>query len=448
MEQKRDYPVEGLTIYNNNKNNKKINSSFSSGFSSDNSFIDLIKGNICDRKLKWKYERAKARLKKKKECGRYGYPVLVLMENKIVYQPYSCGCVTCPYCAVKENKRVLAKYFEFFKSLIEKNKELSFITLTVKSSFNLKEVYEKLNLGLRKLYEMRLFGKRTWEKIKKEFYKELEFYRNNLPENERYKAERQKIFFEEFEKKYSYLIGSGLKVGQVFNAVWKLEITFNEKTGWHPHWHGVFFGFIPKLLILVLWKISTKGEGEIVDVRKVRGKKAIKELLKYTTKFWILNGLDEIRILEIETVLYNVKKIRHWGLDELEQQALKEEEEEKEKVKSLWWVSAILEKENLHDLWQVVRDMKEKEERERFYCKAKIYPYADGSSLNVDLFLNQNGDLEIKDVKVIEILKKVERLGDLLPFGGKGEGDGDNWVEERWREIQEKMEFNEKELPF
>ena len=441
--------MEGLTIYYNNKNNKKINPSFSFDFSSDSSsLIDLIKGNICDRKLKWKYEKAKKRLEKKKTCGKFGYPVLI--ENKIIYQPYSCGCVTCPFCAVKENKKVLAKYFEFFKSLIEKNKELSFITLTVKSSFNLKEVYEKLNLGLRKLYEMRLFGKRTWEKIKKEFYKELEFYRNNLPENERYKAERQKIFFEEFEKKYSYLIGSGLKVGQVFNAVWKLEITFNKKTGWHPHWHGVFFGFIPKLLILVLWKISTKGEGEIVDVRKVRGKKAIRELLKYTTKFWILNGLDEIRILEIETILYNVKKIRHWGLEELEEEAKKEEIEEEKRKKYLWWVRVQLEKENLHDVWEIVREMRERGEVERFYCEAKIFCYQNGESLKTNFYLNQNGELEIKDVRVLEVLKNVERLGDLLPFriGGNGGGGGGDWVGEKYREIEKQMKINEKSLPF
>ena len=387
-------------------------------------------------------------MEKKKTCGKFGYPVLI--ENKIIYQPYSCGCVTCPFCAVKENKKVLAKYFEFFKSLIEKNKELSFITLTVKSSFNLKEVYEKLNLGLRKLYEMRLFGKRTWEKIKKEFYKELEFYRNNLPENERYKAERQKIFFEEFEKKYSYLIGSGLKVGQVFNAVWKLEITFNKKTGWHPHWHGVFFGFIPKLLILVLWKISTKGEGEIVDVRKVRGKKAIRELLKYTTKFWILNGLDEIRILEIETILYNVKKIRHWGLEELEEEAKKEEIEEEKRKKYLWWVRVQLEKENLHDVWEIVREMRERGEVERFYCEAKIFCYQNGESLKTNFYLNQNGELEIKDVRVLEVLKNVERLGDLLPFriGGNGGGGGGDWVGEKYREIEKQMKINEKSLPF
>ena len=408
----------------------------------------MIQGNIFDKKLKWKYERAKSRLRKKRECGKYGY--LVIVENKIVYQPYSCGCVTCPFCAVKENKRVLAKYFEFFKSLIEKNKELSFITLTVKSSFNLKEVYEKLNSGLKKLYEIRLLGKRTWEKVKEEFYKELERYEKNLSENEKYKAERQKIFFEEFEKKCSHLIGSGLKLGQVFNCVWKLEVTYNKKTGWHPHWHSIWAGFIPKLLLLVLWRIATKGEGEIIDVRRVRGKKAIKELLKYTTKFWILNELSEIRILEIETILYNVKKIRHWGLEELEEEAEKEEIEEEKKKKYLWWVGVRLEKENLHDVWEIVREMKERGEVERFYCEAKIFCYQDGESLKTNFYLNQDGELEIKDKKILEILKKVERLGDLLPFkvGGNGGDSGSCWIEEKWREIQKKMEIEENGLPF
>ena len=406
----------------------------------------MIKGNKFDKKLRWKYERAKSRLRKKKQCGKYGYPVIV--ENKIVYQPYSCGCVTCPYCAVKENKRVLAKYFEFFKCLIEKNKELSFITLTVKSSFNLKEVYEKLNSGLKKLYEIRLFGRRTWEKIKKEFYKELERYENNLPEEEKYKAKRQRVFFEEFEKKFLHLIGSGLKVGQIFNAVWKLEITFNKESGWHPHWHSIWTGYIPKLLLLVLWKKATRGEGEIIDVRRVQGKKAIRELLKYTTKFWILNGLDEMRILEIETILYNVKKIRHWGLDELEQEAKKEEIEEEKKRKYLWWVRVKLERENLHDVWEIVKEMKKRGETERFYCKAKIYCFQDGEDLDTVFYLNQEGELEIKDENVLEILKKVERLGDLLPFKIGNGGGGGGWMDEKWREIEKEMKINEKNLPF
>jgi len=312
-------------------------------------------------------------------------------------------------------------------------------------------VYESLNNGLKRLYEIRLFGRRTWEKVKKEFYKELERYEKNLSENEKYKAERQKKYFEEFEKKYSFLIGSGLKFGQVFNAVWKLEVTFNKKIGWHPHWHSIFSGFIPKLLILVLWKMATRGEGEIVDVRKVRGKKAIRELLKYTTKFWILNGLDEIRILEIETILYNVKKIRHWGLEELEEEAEKEEKEEEKKRKALWWIRICLEKENLHDIWDIVREMKKGGETERFYCKAKIYCYQDGESLKTDFYLDQEGELKIKDVAVLEVLKKVERLGDLLPFkiGGNGGGGGDGgWIKEKWQEIQKKLNFNEKDLPF
>ena len=311
-------------------------------------------------------------------------------------------------------------------------------------------MYESLNNGLKRLYEIRLFGRRTWEKVKEEFYRELERYEKNLSENERYKAERQRIFFEEFEKKYSHLIGSGLKIGQVFNAVWKLEVTYNKKIGWHPHWHSIWSGFIPKLLLLVLWKKATRGEGEIIDVRKVKGKKAIKELLKYTTKFWVLNGLDEERILEIETILYNVKKIRHWGLEELEEEAEKEEIEEEKKRKSLWWVNVVLEKDNLHDIWDIVKEMRERGESERFYCKARIYCYQDGESLKTDFYLNQDGELQINDERVLEVLKNVERLGDLLPFklGRNGGGGGGDWVGEKYKEIEKEMKINEKSLPF
>jgi len=156
--------VEGLTIYNNNKNNKKINPSFSSDFFSDSSsFIDLIQGNICDRNEKnlYKIEQAKKRLEKKKFCGQTGHVTYFPESEKFVYQPHSCNAVTCPYCAVRESKRILSRYVDYFIDLIKKRKKIGFVTLTIKSSFNLKEVYDKLSKSLRKLYEYSLFGKRN-----------------------------------------------------------------------------------------------------------------------------------------------------------------------------------------------------------------------------------------------------------------------------------------------
>ncbi|RLA76026.1 MAG: hypothetical protein DRG33_08260, partial [Deltaproteobacteria bacterium] len=141
----------------------------------------------------------------------------------------------------------------------------------------------------------------------------------------------------------------------------------------------------------------------------------------------------------------------HWGLEELEEEAKKEEIEEEKRKKYLWWVRVQLEKENLHDVWEIVREMRERGEVERFYCEAKIFCYQNGESLKTNFYLNQNGELEIKDVRVLEVLKKVERLGDLLPFkiGGNGGGGGDGgWIKEKWQEIQKKLNFDEKDLPF
>lgn len=326
------------------------------------------------------------------------------------------------------------------------------MTLTIKSSFNLKEVYEKLSKSLRKLYEYRLFGKRNWKKLDEMYKKELEEYRKNLEkkgeksfEEIEEEIKKHEYFFQDFKKRFSHLAGSGLKMGEVFNVVWKLEITYNqekENQGWHPHFHGFWLGYFPKLLLTALWRKVTKGEGKITHMEELRGKKAIKELKKYVVKFWEINSLDEEKILELETVLYGIKRVRHWGLKELEN--MKEEE----KAESLWWVRCeLVDRKNLHDVFEKVKEIIEREVEKIRYCRVRIYPYENGDYIETEVYLNQEGALVFSD-SVVQVLKNVKRLGDLLPFKVNGDGGGGDWVEKKYREIEKEMKINEKSLPF
>ncbi|RKX57169.1 MAG: hypothetical protein DRP29_08740 [Thermodesulfobacteriota bacterium] len=524
--------MEGLVIYNNNKNNKKINPSFSFQFFSVfsienlikktvkevcNSFfsederdvVDLILRNIFGRKFLHKKtiknlskeERAKARLEKKKFCGLYGNPTLI--ENKAIYTPARCGCVTCEYCSKKEAQRVLNKYFDYFKSLLKKGEKLSFVTLTVKSSFDLKDQYQKIDKALRRLYQIRLFKNRTWKKIRKEYQKELREYTKNLA-REKYsnKEERKKktlekirieilkkyrkhrFYFKKFEDLYkdSLEINSDLRIGQYFPAVWRLELTYDEKKGYHLHWHSIWLRFFPKLLLNVLWKKVTNGDGRIEDVRKVKGEKGILELNKYVCKHWIINRLPDEKILEVETVLFNVKKIRFWHLDEIKLEAEIEEKEEEKNKEILWYLDAKIEKtekskkswlvlfdnkeklekvfnkykNNIRDIWYLVKKMRDKNLEKVYY--GDIVFELRKRKMRTEVFLSDKGDLIFSD-KINEFLKTVKKMGDfvlekinnlsLVNVKSRNSEEKDlSWIEEKWREIEKKLDFNEKDLPF
>jgi len=142
-----------------------------------------------------------------------------------------------------------------------------------------------------------------------------------------YKVKTQGRLFKRFVNRWRKLPNAKeLKFGQLFPALWVFELT-GKAGDFHPHWHGIAFGEIPKLLITVLWKMATNGEAYITDVRAIKGgKKAVKQVVNYVRDYVADGfidiqsskggeGLSEKVMLEVEMALHGRRKVRAWGFD-------------------------------------------------------------------------------------------------------------------------------------
>ena len=379
--------------------------------------IDLIPAGISDKKISdkksevWerKVERAKKRLEKRESCGKSGHIVLAIKReggkavNEVRYYPHRCHSVLCPYCSYENFRETFARHYEVFEAWHRANKRLAFWTLTIRSFDNPADAVEFSFKALEKLYQFRL-GVRNWKKVRKLFAKEvLSYYRSLKGGGDKLaylKARRQIRYFKKFEGQVEPYLKQGLKFGQLFNAMWKFEITYTAK-GWHPHWHGIVDSYIPKLLLTVIWRLATGGLGEITDVRRVaRGKKGLIELTKYITKHWELEGLSFEQLVELEAVLIGRKKFRVWGFEILE---LEKEKDEEEYV-GFWSIQAELKyRKNLHEIPKLIRRMRREGIKEARIDRLIIYDERSGV-WEVDLWLREDGKLIIKDKVFTDVI--------------------------------------------
>jgi len=269
-----------------------------------------------------KLVRALKRLRRKDTCGLTGHLVVCVdketsMIVKLKRANHSCRSVHCPYCQLRESRKRLSSVISWFSHLLESGERLSFITITIQSSHNIFEHIAHLKLAFERFYQMRI-GRRAWEQISKEFFEELEEYALNLrkkgysDEEIRVRVERQIYFFEQFEKFVIAGLDENAKVKDIFrSAVWKFELTYNEKEGYHAHFHAITTVFMPKLLLTVL--VRRAGLGAICDIRELRGRQGLVELAKYETKYWELESLSFEEKLAVEVALLGFKKFRVWG---------------------------------------------------------------------------------------------------------------------------------------
>jgi len=291
---------------------------------------------------------ARKRLAKLPKCGWEGH-IAVGYDREAdktfaVYRPHTCGSLFCPYCGKRKRYQVLGKYEDVLKALAEKSPAV-FITLTIPNTPTALEGYEKISKALQKLYDFRLFRPRVFKKIRKAFFEELKEYRANLKrlqtegkltaKDVERKVKTQARLFKRFVNRWCKLPNAKeLKFGQLFPALWVFELT-GKAGDFHPHWHGIAFGEIPKLLITVLWKMATNGEAYITDVRAIKGgKKAVKQVVNYVRDYVADGfidiqsskegeGLSEEVMLEVEMALHGRRKVRAWGFDLLNTQSKK-----------------------------------------------------------------------------------------------------------------------------
>ena len=316
------------------------------------------------RKLVMAYKR----LKNSSTCGSFGHLLAHFSREgelkKVSLVPHRCRSVLCRYCNFYDSRKRMGQISDYYSYLVEKGMGLTFITLTIPNEQDIFLAIEKINKAFNRLYQFRLFGKRNWFRVVREFRREtLRFYwnlrRKGLSPREALKRVKWQIeLFRRFEKStagYSHEV----KFGQILKAVWKFELTYDKDKGFHPHWHGITTLFIPKLLLTAIARLV--GFGEICDIRLVSGKEALKELSKYVAKHFELQGLSFEKKLDVEIAMHSFRKLRVWNISEDELLLYSNKEDDDLEVVPLPTLTYSLKsRKSLADLFSLQRDSEEK----------------------------------------------------------------------------------------
>ena len=152
----------------------------------------------------------------------------------------------CPFCARARGAKLLEKNLPKFDEAISANPHAipAILTLTVKNGDDLQERHEHLKKAFKTLCERR----RDW-----------------------LKKGRGKTQFR-----------------KILGALFSTEVTYDKKTGWHPHIHAVVLldSFIDQKALAEEWHEVT-GDSFIVGITKLKGSPvdAMQEVFKYATKF-------------------------------------------------------------------------------------------------------------------------------------------------------------------
>ncbi|MEM0326841.1 MAG: hypothetical protein QW733_07415, partial [Desulfurococcaceae archaeon] len=388
----------------------------------DDVFVDGGGGDISSpytgvissrRRGRSKEEIARRRIERLPSCGSTGglavYRRRPVDDYVLRYHPHTCGSVFCPYCAWKDSQRLFSR----LERLLEVLPRVAFLTLTLPSSFSPFEAVEYAYRVKQRFYQKRVFGKKVYPRLRQRALELMEVYLSRIS-NERMREKLRELhmsFLERFEeewKDYLYDSKCGLKFGQIFNSVWKFELTYSPEHGFHPHWHVLVAGYYPLFLLQALW--IECGGGEVIDIRAVNNRRgATAELTKYILKPAVSGVLTEEEMVQVEIALYNRKKLEVWGLAELEL-VRDEEEEEYEFVAYLYHAEVGLSVPNLRDVPRLVRELRRREmesgERCMFYfCDATVYNRRTGREQRFPVLLDSRGRfwLFAEDIERVEV---------------------------------------------
>ena len=323
----------------------------------------------------------------------------------------------------------------------------NFATLTISNGWDIKERIDFAFKSLTRLYELKLFGKRRWKAVKKAFFEELKAYRRNLKNAKdkdgkprftakeiRKRVRKQIDFFKRFIRRYKNLPNAEkLRFGQIIPALWVFELTKSE-AGYHPHWHGIVLAEIPKVLLTALWKIATKGDAYITDIRSLGNpSEAIEYVEDYVADGFVdVGATDDVannpalkeELIEIEEALHGRRKVRAWGFDLMTGQQFRQKFNS-----SFIWAHAFgvkirllkeARKENLHDYWRIYWKARREGERQP-YIVAEI-DHADfffGRSRYVLLgYLRPDGLIELEPFNESDKEDWSEFIEALFDYGG------------------------------
>ena len=349
---------------------------------------------------KRKLGKSEVRLKKLPYCSKHGHLRLewrkedlslikeeldinsgFVEKAKLKYHPHRCHSRICPICGYFDRREHYGELIDLLeKSVKGLNTKLAFATFTFKGFLTPLTAVEYSFRVRSKVYNLSL-SKKLIKTLKPFVIKEAYEYGRQI--RKKYPGVWRKIFkthkkhIREFQAWFISALEEKLKeqkkvrIKDLFNLILKFEIHKTEKGLWHPHFHTIIDRFIPKLVLNAFWKYITEGRGEITDIRRLKGKKAIQEVNKYITKpvnskitdltkgvkegITTANGskLSYEEILLLEFSLYQRQTYAVWGnweniRKELNKERNKRLKEKEELSFHLYKVSVLMEQSMFH----------------------------------------------------------------------------------------------------
>ena len=319
FEQENEYSLSDRSCLNNQEDRNRIVKYF------------VERYGFNEAKLKKVIER----LSRKERCGRKGFVGYVKDINTgsihLEYIPLSCGCESCAYCSRKKRKRIFVQISEKLEYYARKGETIDFLTITCGrvEAGKFLEVYEDFVKKLRKLYVFRL-GNKNLRRWKEKSYEELKSYLLNIKDEEERKEKRlmhEYLIEKSFGTIKEAVERGAKKLYEVFKYVFlKIEVTYKEGC-FHLHAHGVTVRSLSKFVWMAILRIL--GFGFIFDIRRVRN---VKGMINYLSKYLLKS--DEIEFSDLrheilyEYTLYNRRKVREWGGEDIERREEEKYEEE------------------------------------------------------------------------------------------------------------------------
>jgi hypothetical protein len=198
----------------------------------------------------------------------------------------TCKSPLCPVCEKARAQRVQRRWIPTLKTL----PQLKLLTLTIANGPDLAERLSVLDRSFRRLLDIRI-GRNNRRKIEREVAREIKhlIQAGSITSEtgeawSRSVARWLKAVDHAQEKR-----GRSFKLRALLKGLSSLEITYNKETGtWHAHRHLIIsMPYLPQIVLSTLWRIATKNDGQIVDVRAIEDvETGVQEALKYVTKAW------------------------------------------------------------------------------------------------------------------------------------------------------------------
>ncbi len=342
-----------------------------------------------------------------KHCGQTGHMVATYLDSEmksLTYSPHRCHSVICPICEFEASRKSLKEVSEIFVEL-SANRHIAFWTLTTKAERNISVALDRLFYGLNRLrmfkisketvkYFNELFerGLKKYEEELKKQYKKGKISQSKMKKKIRLQRFFHSLFIERVEKLLS--AQKKIRFYQLGRFVVKMETNVKPK-GYNLHAHIMTDVIISKVF-LSEFASEVLGLGYIVDVRSVKGAKAVKEIAKYITKTSQFRNLCAFSKVIFESVLFGRRRLRKWNIEKIPK-----EEEDKEGIKVKFVSTAVC-----------VDSTDYREEYRRSFETGKCMPLA-------NIYDYQVENTQQKRFHFRELPEELQKVGNFYTYKGE-----------------------------